>query len=121
MLQSKEQIGKLDRRITFQEMIIGDDVSNADVETGWQDIETTPEVWANVDERSGTEEFKADQLNGVKLTNFTIRYRNDLNTKLRIVYGSDIYDIQTILPLDRNRFLKIVATAGLTTYQETDT
>lgn len=121
MLQSKEQIGKLDRRIIFEEKIIDENESNEDAETGWQEIATTPEVWANVDERSGTEEFKADQLNGVKLTNFTIRYRNDLNTKLRIVYGNDKYDIQTILPLDRNRYLKIVGTTGLTTYQETET
>lgn len=121
MLQSKEQIGKLDRRITFQEKVIGDNVSNEDEETGWQDIETTPEVWANVEEKSGTEEFKADQLNGVKLSHFYIRYRNDLNVKLRIVYGSDLYDIQSILALDRNRYLKIVGTTGLKAYQETET
>lgn len=121
MLQSKEQIGKLDRRITFQEKIVEENVSNEDAELGWQDIDTNPDVWANVEDRSGTEEFKSDQLKDVLISQFIIRYRADLNAKMRISYNGRFWDIQNFLEISRKRFIKIVAHSGLTAYKEITT
>ena len=121
MLGTKEQIGSLDSRITFEEAIIGDNVSNEDEQTGWQSISTNPDVWANVDDKSGTEEFKADNLKAVLISTFIIRYRNDLSEKMRIDHNGMKYDIQSIIEIGRKRFLKIVAHTGLTQYKETTT
>ncbi len=121
MLATKEQIGKMDRQITFEEKIIGENVSNEDAQTGWQEIETSPEVWANVEDRSGTEEFKADNLKDVLISQFIIRYRSDLNARMRINYNGRFWDIQSLLEIGRKRFLKIVAHTGMTQYKETET
>jgi SPP1 family predicted phage head-tail adaptor len=121
MLQAKEQVGKLDRQITFQQRIIGENVSNEDEETGWEDIDSNPEVWAEVEEKSGTEEFKSDQLKDVLISNFTIRYRSDINAKMRISYDGRKYNIQSIVDIGRKRFRRIVAHSGMTAYQETET
>jgi SPP1 family predicted phage head-tail adaptor len=120
VLQAGEQIGKLDRQIIFQEEIIGSNVSNEDAQTGWQDVENG-EVWASVEDRSGTEEFKADNLKDVLISQFIIRYRSDLNARMRINYNGRFWDIQSFLEIGRKRFLKIVAHTGMTQYKETET
>jgi SPP1 family predicted phage head-tail adaptor len=121
MLSTKQDLSKLDRRITFERKVIVDNPSNEDAEDGWVSIDTNPEVWAEVDEKSGTEEFKADQLNGVKTAAFITRYRSDLNTRMRIDYGGEKYDVHSILAISRKRFLRIVGMTGLMTYKETET
>lgn len=121
MLQSKEQIGKMDRRITFQHEVLAENVSNEDEQTGWQDLSINPDVWANVEDKSGTEEFKADQLKDVLISQFIIRYRSDLNAKMRISYNGRFYDIQSFLEMGRKRFIKIVAHSGMTKYEEITT
>ena len=112
MLSSKEEIGKMDRKILFQKKILGTDASNQQKVTGWENIDSSPRAWAKVDENSGTEVNQADQLVGVKSTTFTIRYRDDVTIENRIVYNGGNYDIHTLLQLSRKRFLKIIATGG---------
>lgn len=121
MLQSKQQtIGGLDQKILIQEEIYGDNESNERVVTGWQNIASYPEPWANVSENSGYEPTQADQVQGLKTSTFTIRYRTDVNIKHRIIYQNEIYNILTILAIARKGFLKIVAESG-GQYQETVT
>lgn len=120
MLQHKEEIGKLDRRITIQKKITTTDASNQHLTTGWEDIATNPEVWAEVEEKSGSEVFQADQLVGLTVAHFTIRHRTDVTIQNRIVYNSKYYDIQALLEVGRKRFLKIVCESG-GQYKETTT
>ena len=120
MLSTSEHIGKLDRRITIQRKVLGSDASNQRKITGWTDIATYPEVWANVDEKSGSEVFQADQLVGLTVANFTIRYRTDVTIENRIVYNSKYYDIQAILDVGRKRFLRLTCESG-GQYKETTT
>lgn len=112
MLSTKEQIGKMDRKITIQEKIYSDNVSNERVVTGWQDIATSPEPWANVDDRFGSEVMQGDELTGLKTTNFTIRYRDDLTIENRVVFDSMYYNILDFIKIGRKGFLKIVAESG---------
>lgn len=116
MLQSREQIGKLDRRITFQSMIVGSDESNADVEAGWEDVAT---VWASVTDNTGHESLQADQMAAVRSTEFTIRHRT-IDEKWRISFDGDLYDIVSVKRPDRNRYLKILAVIGIH-YKEVET
>lgn len=112
MLQSKQQIGRLDRRITFQSKIIGVNASNEDEESGWEDIETTPQVWAAVEEKSGSESYRAEKLTAVTVALFIIRHRTDLNEKMRILYNSRVYDIQSIIFDNRKGYMQITAESG---------
>lgn len=116
MLGTKTEIGRMDERITFQEEVITQNVSNEDEQTGWQDISTSPTVWANVEAitgaRPGNEEYRADKLTAVETLTFEIRYRSDLNTKYRISYESKYYDIVAITEVGRKNRLKITAELG---------
>lgn len=112
MLNVRENIGRLDRRITFQQKVYGTDASNQKLITGWENISTTPTVYAQVDELSGQEVIQAQQLTGLETASFLIRHRSDLTIENRIVYDGTYWDIHAIHQVGRKRFLKIVAESG---------
>lgn len=112
MLDVRENIGSLDRRITFQQKVTSTDESNQELVTGWEDIASTPTVYASVNETSGSEVIQAQQLNGLETAVFTIRYRTDVNVLHRIVYDGVYWDIHAIHEIGRKRFLRIIAESG---------
>lgn len=113
MLNSKEDIGKLDRRITFQEKIIGTNASNEDEETGWQNIATNPTVWARKDERIGNESYRADKLVDHHTILFTCRYRSDITAVMRVVYEDRAYNIVAPpVEIARRRYLTVECESG---------
>lgn len=120
MLEVKQNIGRLDRRITIQERILGENESNEDEEVGWTDIETKPIVWASIEDRSGNETYQGDGLTAYENSTITIRYRSDIKPTYRIVCDDRIYDILAIHEVSRKRFLSLTCVTG-TTYQETTT
>jgi SPP1 family predicted phage head-tail adaptor len=120
MLNHKEEIGKMDKRVTFQEKIFSTDASNQHKITGWQDIDDTPTVWANVEYKTGSEPFQSDQLVAVKTASINIRHRTDLKTENRAIVDNEIFDIMAIIPIGRKRFLKLSCESG-GQYKETET
>lgn len=120
MLQSKEQVGKLDRKITIQKPDFETNEANEREIVGWSNIDVSPTPWANVLESFGSESMQADQVTGVKTSTFIIRYRTDVTIEYRILHQEEIYNILTMLEIGRKGFLKIVAESG-GHYQETET
>ena len=120
MLSTKESIGRMDKRVTFQKPIYGTDASNQHKITGWQDIDTSPEVAANVEFKSGSEGFESDQLVATKTATITVRYRTDLSTNYRAIVGDEIFNIHSIIEVGRKRFSKILGEFG-GQYKETTT
>ena len=112
MLSVKSNIGALDRKITFQEKVYAVDESNQKTIVGWQDIPTTPTVYAQVDEHSGAEVIQGQQLTGLKTSTFTIRYRNDITIENRILYNGGKYDLHVIVEVARKRYLKCISESG---------
>lgn len=112
MLSSKEQIGKLDRRVTFQSKIVGENESNEDEETGWENIDTNPTVWASKNERSGNEAYRADKLTDYMNVVFVCRYRNDITPKNRLVCDGIPYNILAVAEISRKRYLSIDCESG---------
>lgn len=112
MLSVKQKIGPLDRRITFQQKVVGVNVSNEDEEAGWENILTTPTVWANKDESSGNETYASDKLTGFQGVMFTCRYRTDIDISMRIVCGDLAYNIQSLVEIGRKGFLQIGTALG---------
>lgn len=99
-------IGALDRRITVQNYTESTDSFGQKVRS----YATYKELWASVQEKSGTEGESGNQLVASKQVVFVIRYRTDLSETMRIVYGSWVYRIESIIADDaRKSFLKIVA------------
>lgn len=109
MLQSKEQIGKLDRRIVIQQIDTDTPASNEKRQIGWTTFAT---VWARVEEKHGSEYYKADKLTWVTVADFNIRHLDGLDQRMRIVYNSTAYGIEAIIYDPRKRFIKITAESG---------
>ena len=111
MLSHREQIGRLDRRITFQEKVVGDNESNEDEELGWENI-TNPTVWASKTIRGGNESYRADKLTDYQTVEFVCRYRSDITPKHRVVCEGIPYNIITVEEVSRRRYLSIECESG---------
>ncbi|MHC1749469.1 MAG: phage head closure protein [Cellulosilyticaceae bacterium] len=100
------EIGKLNKRITIQrDSQIVNDEGYSVVE--WKDITT---IWASIKNLHGTEFFQAQQANSRATCKFTIRYIQELDTSMRIVYNGSNYNILYIDNIDEaNRYLEILA------------
>lgn len=71
--------------------------------------------WASVKNMSGTELVRADQLGDTAYSDFTIRYRNDINTMMKIVYRGTDYQIRHLNNLEEaDKWLVIKAERGVT-------
>jgi SPP1 family predicted phage head-tail adaptor len=109
MLQHKQLIGRLDREITFIQSLIENGESNEDRIDGWEEIDNYPTVSAAKKELAGTVYTQNDRLTYTQQTEWIIRYRDDLNPRMRVVYSGKVYEIINITDLDesRNRWLKV--------------
>ena len=107
-----ETIGKLDRRITFQYKVVGENESNEDEEEGWENIAINPTVWASKNERRGNESYRADKLTDYLNVEFRCRYRNDINTKNRLICNGIPYNIISVTEISRKGYLSIEAESG---------
>lgn len=108
MLQSKEHIGKLDRRITFIQKVTVTGDSNEDKLTGWEEIEYYPDVWAGKKDMPGRELSLGDRVTYVQPTHFLIRSRDDIDEKMRIVCDTRVYEIISMNELGRGNYFNVV-------------
>lgn len=104
MLNHKEQIGRLDRRITIQYLTSDSDEYNQPVPV-WATFAT---VWAKVEDRRTSEGYQADQLTATRFTEFTIRFLPDVGETMRIVLDNRVYNIRGIESPNRKRTLEII-------------
>lgn len=92
--------GELRHRITIQESVQTRDTDGAVLDT-WGNVAT---VWAAVEPQSGSEQFvqNEDQVLASRLTRFRIRKRAGLNTKMRVVFGGQVFDLRQIIHVEAN-------------------
>ncbi len=88
------QAGKLNRRIAIEQRGTTQDAIGQPVET-WT---TVAEVWADVRYQRGLEAIKAGADVSVVNLSVRIRYRAGIDAGMRILHGSDVLDIQAVLP-----------------------
>ena len=91
------QAGKLDKRVTIQQRSTTQDAYGQPVET-WADVAT---VWAGIEDISGREYFAAQSTQNAVQTKITIRNGLSILPAMRVVQGSDIYQIEAVLRRDR--------------------
>ena len=100
--------GKMDERITIQTLTQGTGSIGNPTES-WADLAT---VWADVQPETGKEILETggsrQQLeNGREITErrarFFIRHRSDVTTKHRISYDSELWDIESIRVVDKDK------------------
>ncbi len=100
--------GELNERITIQRATVSTNDFNEAIET-WSTLAT---VWANRRDASGSERYRAMEVNAEISVRFTVRIFStisDVNANDRISYDGDIYNITAVREVDRNRMLEIDA------------
>ena len=99
--------GALRHYITFQRPIKRTTGAHEGKIKEWEDHAS---VWASMEPLSAREYFEIFQMEAEISTRFVIRYRNDLNTHMRIRYGTRYFKIVGRLnPKAQNRALEIMA------------
>ena len=97
--------GRLNRRITIQEMSTFTRDAFGAVVPVWEDVD---EVWASRRPLSASEQFQAGQIYPEATVLFAMRYR-DLKPVARISYKSQIYNIRSIIDVgDRQTDLQVL-------------
>jgi SPP1 family predicted phage head-tail adaptor len=84
--------GPLDQRITLQRRVANVLPSGEDKYT-WANLATTPEVWAEVNPKRGREFFAASQMQVEDPVAFRIRWRDDLDATMRVLWRGRAHDI----------------------------
>jgi head-tail adaptor len=109
MLKSKDKIGTLDREITFIKAIIENGVSNEDKITGWEEIDSYPNVTAKKLEEGGSTFMDNERVTYVRNTTWIIRFRDDLNVRMRLVWDTQVYQILNIAEVGetRRRYMEV--------------
>jgi SPP1 family predicted phage head-tail adaptor len=84
---------------------IGDAVAN------WTALATGTEdglLWANVQPMSAGEQWRRLQMNASANWKVTIRYRGDVTTKMRVVFGARTFEVRGVTNPDmKRRFLEL--------------
>ncbi|WP_077838996.1 phage head closure protein [Clostridium beijerinckii] len=99
-------IGDLRHRITFQKFttVVNE---NGFEEEAWQDYKT---VWASVSNLSGREYYQAAAIQAEKTVKFLIRYIEDIDTSIRILFKDKQYNITSIDNVKySNKYIEIKA------------
>lgn len=85
-------IGDLKHRITFQILVTANNKNGFEEEI-WEEYKT---VWASASNLSGREYYQAAAIHAEKTVKFMIRYVNDIDESMRILFNQTLYDITAI-------------------------
>lgn len=106
-------IGRLDQEITFQESAETPDGAGGRVQA-WNNLSADAEDWAKVNPRAATETMEEGRTTATGIYMFTIRQRDDLDERMRIVWGGRVYNIRSLgLRGDRAMYQTIEAEGGV--------
>ena len=98
-------IGYLNRLITFERKATTTNATGNEEDT-YSALFT---AWASVQPMRGKETTQANELVASNFLIFKCRYDSRPNPKDRILYGSDYYDIKTVIELGYREGLEIMA------------
>lgn len=90
---------KLNRRITIQQPATGSD-AGGQPNTGWT---LFAYAWASVLNENGAQTNRAGAESVLIRASIRIRYRTDLNERMRVLVGSTTYKINAVVPDDLRR------------------
>lgn len=74
----------------------------------WVDIPEIPEVWAKIRPRSSKERYFSQQTQPITSHEIIIRWRDDLNERMRIVYEGRIFQIKGKFREDEERWFVFI-------------
>jgi SPP1 family predicted phage head-tail adaptor len=95
--------GRLSERVVIQQLASGQDAIGQPVET-WTTVAT---VWADIRHQRGLEVIQGGAETSVVKASVRIRYLADVTAAMRLLDGTEIYQIKSVLP-DSDRWLDLV-------------
>jgi SPP1 family predicted phage head-tail adaptor len=107
----KAKVPRRDRRITLMQPVEVSSTSGGPKFSGYELLDEDPEPYARIMNKPGGEVVQNDQITHVQQTIFTVRYREDINLNVKIVYNSKMYAILSFTESGetRRRFTDITA------------
>ena len=91
----------MNERITIQSAGATQD-ANGEIVPGWTDVAT---VWAGVLDITGREYVAAGATQASAQTKITIRYMPGIVPAMRVVHGTNIYNVESVLGQDRKQLV----------------
>lgn len=102
---ARERIGPMRHRVTLLAPVSDVDSLGENL-PGWQTVAT---VWADVRDADAREYVYADQNVGQRKLTATIRYRPGVTNEMKLGYGGQEYNIDSVRDLDqRKKYLELV-------------
>lgn len=86
--------GKLRHKMTLQEPVDVQDTTTGEMVRTWQEV---AKVWASLEPLSANAFVAAGAEQSEVTARVTIRYRDDVTSKMRLVYRGMYYDIKGVL------------------------
>lgn len=93
--------GRLRHQITIEQPVESQDAAGEPVKS-WVPIPGGI-TWAEKLDLTGRELFQAQQTSGEVTTQFTLRHRADIDARMRVVHGAELYSIEAPLDPDGRR------------------
>lgn len=108
------RIGKLDRRITIIQPTISNGTSNEDKITGWEAVDSVPEIWAEKNESRGNTLVQSDRVVFSQVVDWRIRFRTDLTIAMRLVdKNGQCYSIVGFREHEKGRERYLIVTTNI--------
>ena len=98
-------VGRMRYRINIEDYISSTDLDGF-VTEDWVNFTT---VWADITPVSSKEYLNSAQTLAEVTSKIYIRYISSIKTTMRIIFGDRIFNIQSILPDERNGIITIMA------------
>lgn len=106
MAKYQDMASRLRQRVTLETPVLTAEAGGHFNQT-WQ---TVARVWAAIEPLNGAELWFGEQLEGRINHRITLRYRNDLTSAMRIVFGERIFNIRSVhCPSEAREILVISA------------
>lgn len=106
------QPGRLRHQVAIQARTRTSDGQGGATDT-WATV-TAGTVWAAIEPASGAEVFAAHQLQQRVTHKVTLRYRDEVTTANRLLYGTRVLNIRSVLnPEERQRYLVLLVEEGV--------
>lgn len=86
--------GKRGNLVIIQQLTDGQDEIGQPTQV-WAEL---AQEWADIRYQSGLEAIKADAPVSIVKASIRIPYRTDINAQMRVLLGSTVYSIKTVLP-----------------------
>ena len=99
------KIGRLRKKVNIQSFLETADTFGEPVKD-WTNFASNR--WAEVEQTGGNESFLGQQTVDNKTVVFKLRFVKGILPKMRVVYGDENYDIQSVINEgERNRYMKL--------------